>query len=420
MLIFNNSIRAPFLLFVMFLSVYSYSDQYQSNELINSSAKSVQEVKSIKELEEELQNLSDAYAKDSTARYLARHFSQSNSLKDINKSIEYYQVSLNGNGLSVYAKQVTTLELISLFFRQEMYSEFLNGLSNYLKLGGKPSSRIRVNKVTALYQTKKNKSALDHALELYVEFDKNQVDLELSDLKQLLFTFYNLNDYLNSANVQRSILLVEEDSVEQWLRLSKIYLKNNQPNQAAEVMLSALQKGLAIDEDDLLLMCDLLNQSGNPYSAARLLQQLLDQYHIDHKLETYDRLFKYWYLSQEIGFAASILEKSLQYDNTTSRYLDLSELYYQNQDWTAMNLTIKSACSSAIKDEYVGRANLLLGISELKLQQDKKAIAAFYNATMISGKVKEALAYLNYLNADISNTRRYEQITGVCAPAKVK
>ena len=150
------------------------------------------------------------------------------------------------------------------------------------------------------------------------------------------------------------------------------------------------------------------------------MKQLLDQYRIDHNVQAYDKLFKYWYLAQEIEHAASTLKKSLEYDKSTSRYLDLSELYYQKQDWQSMNQAIKNACSWPIEDKYVGRANLLLGISELKLKKEQEAIDAFYNATMISGKVKEALTYLNYLNVDISNTRRYEQITGVCAPVKVK
>ena len=419
MIITRTPMYRLFILMILFYP-YSHADQYQSNELLNSSAKSVQEVKSIKELEEELESLKDAYTKDSTARYLARHYSQSNSTADIKKAINYYKVSLSGDGLSVFAQQATMLELVSLYYRQEMYQEFTTGLVKYKALGGKPSAQLRVKEVVSLYQLDKHKTSRERAITLYEEFSKNELELGLADLKQLLYTFYNLKDYINSSKVQKSILVLEEDSAEQWLRLSKLYLKNNQSNEAAEVMFTALQKGLAIEQDDLLLICDLLNQSGNPYSAARLMKQLIDQYRIDHNVQAYDKLFKYWYLAQEIEHAASTLKKSLEYDKSTSRYLDLSELYYQKQDWQSMNQTIKNACSWPIEDKYVGRANLLLGISELKLKKEQEAIDAFYNATMISGKVKEALAYLNYLNVDISDTRRYEQITGVCAPVKVK
>ena len=214
------------------------------------------------------------------------------------------------------------------------------------------------------------------------------------------------------------ILALDDNSVEEWLRLSKLHIKNGHSDQAATVLLAAVQKGVVVEQDSLLLTVDLINQSGNPFVAARLLQQLMDQYQVDHNIENYERLFKFWYLAQEIEYASNALKESLKYDASTKRYLDLSELYYQQQKWEEMNLTVKQACTWSVEDKFVGRANLLLGISELKLKREQQAIQAFYNATMISGKVKEAIAYLQYLNVDISDTRRYEQITGVCTPKK--
>lgn len=113
-----------------------------------------------------------------------------------------------------------------------------------------------------------------------------------------------------------------------------------------------------------------------------------------------------------------VLKTSLKYDFSTKRHLDLAELYYQQQDWLAMNAIIKQACDLPLQAKYVSRANLLLGISELKLNNKDDAIDAFYNATMISGRVKEAVAYLKYLNVDISDYRQNERISGICTPAR--
>jgi hypothetical protein len=298
-----------------------------------------------------------------------------------------------------------------------MYTDFVNGIDQYIKLNGKITPELNIKAMLSYYHLNKKKKSLSIANKLFKAHINQQVELEVNDLNQILFTYYNLGDFLNSAKLQTLIIALDEHSADQWLRLSKLHLKNNQPDQAAEVMLLMIQKGLLLEQDDLVLMTDLIHNSGNAFIAGRLMQQLLDEFQVDHNLENFDRLFKYWYLSQEIDKAAVALKASLKYDLSIKRFLDLAQVYYQQHHWADMNATIKEACSWPLEAKYVGRANLLLGISELKLNNQEDAVEAFYNATMISGKVKEAMAYLSYLKVDTSDMRRYESISGVCEPS---
>jgi tetratricopeptide (TPR) repeat protein len=422
MKLFSNYIIFSVLIVGFFFpsSYFLWAAQYQSNELLESKGQSKQTVKSILELEAELIGLSDAYSKDSTARYLARHYAQQNNEKSVNKAIEYYRLSLAGDGLSIYAQQATTLELLGLFFQHKLYQDFSEGFDHYIALKGQPTPGLNIKAMLSYYYLKQNKKTLKLAKILFKNYDDRLIKLQLSDLNQILFIFYNLGDFVTSAKVQQSIVLLDPLSVEQWLRLSKLYIKNNKADQAAEILLLMTQKGLLLEQDDLLLMADLIHNTGNAFIAARLMQQLLDEFRVDHNLDNFDRLFKYWYLAQETDKAALALKSSLKYDDSIKRYLDLAEVYYQQQDWVNMNATIKQGCFFDIAREHTGRANLLLGISELKLNNHGQAIKAFYNATMISGKVEEAIAYLNYLKADIKDMRRYERISGVCEPQAQK
>lgn len=406
------------LIMLLTLTLASHAEQYQSNELLESKSQNAKTVKSIAELEAELSGLQDAYTKDSTARYLARHYAQKNTQASLNKAIEYYRMSLKGDGLSVYAKQATMLELLALLYVNKMYQDFLKGIKQYVGLQGSPSAKLKIKIMLSHYHLKQKKQALVQARSLFDAYQKTAIDLDVDDLNQILFTLYNLQDYISSAKVQQELVSLDENSVKQWLRLSKMHLKNNKPDQAAQILLMAMQKGLAMEQDDLLLMCDLISLSGNPFIAARLMNQLLADFQVDLNVENYDRLFKYWYLSQEVKLASMVLKTSLKYDFSTKRHLDLAELYYQQQDWLAMNAIIKQACDLPLQAKYVSRANLLLGISELKLNNKDDAIDAFYNATMISGRVKEAVAYLKYLNVDISDYRQNERISGICTPAR--
>jgi tetratricopeptide (TPR) repeat protein len=401
-------------------SAFLWAAQYQSNELLEPKGQSNHAVKSIAELEAELSGLSDAYSKDSTARYLARHYAQKNNKKSVKKAIEYYRLTLAGDGLSIYAQQATMLELLTLLFQHKLYEDFSQGFSQYIILKGQPTPALNIKAMQSYYYLKQNKRALNLAKKLFSDYDNQLIQLQLSELNQILFILYNLGDFLTSVKVQQSIVLLDPHSVEQWLRLSKLHIKNNNPDQAAEILLLMAQKGLPLEQDDLLLMTDLIHNSGNAFIAARLMQQLIDEFRVDHNLDNFDRLFKYWYLAQETDKAASALKMSLKYANGIKRYLDLAEIYYQQKKWANMNSIIKQGCAFKVAREDTGRANLLLGISELKLNNYEQAINAFYNATLIAGKVSEAIAYLEYLEVDVRETPRYESISGVCEPMSEK
>src|SRR5690606_13204177 len=69
-----------------------------------------------------------------------------------------------------------------------------------------------------------------------------------------------------------------------------------------------------------------------------------------------------------------------------------------------------------------GEANLLLGISELNLQDFTEARAAFINATLIGGVIDEANDWLAYMQAQDIQADEKAKITGACTPkwARVK
>lgn len=394
----------PLLVFIVLVIPFSHAEQYQSDEIANSKGVSKQDKKSIKELEDDLKTLNDAYAKQSTARFLARHYVQQEGESSIKKAIEYYLLSLKGDGLSIYAKQETLEELLSLYYQQSMYSQFLEYYRQYIDLQGKPDAQMRIKQMLSLYHLEQTQDTHEQAKALLQAFEHQALELGMSELTQLLYVLYKLDDVLMSLRVQKWIVSLDEYSFDQWFRLSKLYIKANQPQKAASVLLSALQKGIVGQQENLLLTADLISQSGNPLIAARLLEQLLNQYYVDHDAKNFTRLFEYWYLAQEIQLASVALEEALGYEESTENYLDLSELYYQQQKWKKMHSAIKRACRKPIAKELFGRANLLLGVSKMKLAKEPEAIEAFQVAAMHSNEREEAAAYLRYLGADTSKS----------------
>jgi len=78
------------------------------------------------------------------------------------------------------------------------------------------------------------------------------------------------------------------------------------------------------------------------------------------------------------------------------------------------------ACQRQLPDKYVSRANLLLGISQLKLGDRESARRAFINATLIGGASKQAGDWLEFMGAEPPTDRETRRIVGVCYGSRDK
>jgi hypothetical protein len=79
-----------------------------------------------------------------------------------------------------------------------------------------------------------------------------------------------------------------------------------------------------------------------------------------------------------------------------------------------MQQAVLAACSSRLEDRYVGRANLLLGVSQLKLGDRPGARRSFINATLIGGVSPQAGQWLNFMEAAPPTEREGKRVVGPC------
>ena len=78
---------------------------------------------------------------------------------------------------------------------------------------------------------------------------------------------------------------------------------------------------------------------------------------------------------------------------------DLAQLQMEQESWRPMYDTMVRACGDPLQDRFVGRANLLLGVSQLKLGDNVAARRSFINATLIGGVNAQAGQWLQFMNA---------------------
>jgi hypothetical protein len=86
----------------------------------------------------------------------------------------------------------------------------------------------------------------------------------------------------------------------------------------------------------------------------------------------------------------------------------------EQRDWQALHQTMLAACSRELEDRFVGKANVYLGISQLKLGDEAGARRSFINATLITGANTQAGQWLAYMNAGPATREEARQIVGIC------
>ncbi len=167
-------------------------------------------------------------------------------------------------------------------------------------------------------------------------------------------------------------------------------------------------------EQDIVLLADLQAVNGNPYGAAVILDGALSNKTVQANGIHYRKLFQFWLQAREKERASSALVQAARLSGDIELYLYLAQLQMEQEAWQPMYQTMLAVCRNQLPEKYVGRANLLLGISQLKLGDEPSARRSFINATLIGGAGAQAGKWLEFMQADPPTARETRGIVGVC------
>ncbi|CAA0121632.1 Uncharacterised protein [BD1-7 clade bacterium] len=393
---------------VMQFGATVWADQYRSREL-KGPIDNRQTQRSIAELEADLKRIDDAYGKASTARYLARHYAAE---KDIDKAASFYLEALNGEGLADVARLQTLKELVNLYWKHKRWQPLLDAVANFDGGDIQPDIDIRLLEAIAALNLKRNKVAVKAANAIR----RDNPELTLEHWQQLLFIFYRGGSYANAAIAQQAVIERSEPDLAAWRQLTAIYLKQKNWREAASALEAARQQGLALTLADQKQLRDLYALSKNPLAAARVQQELLQTHQLKSTADAWERLFSLWLQARELDQAIAALKKASQLAPSTERWLQIARLQMQGAHWQDMQQSIEQACQKPLDDQYVGRANLLLGVSFLKQGQHEPARRTLINATLVGGENDKAAAYLDFMAAAPATYQEESAFYGPCKP----
>jgi len=382
--------------------------QYRSRvEIVPADEADQGRVLSVEELERQIDGIEDAYARSSAGRHLARHYVEQ---KEYDKAIEFYRAALGAEGLSDVANREMLRELAQVYLLGENYAGAADALDRALAIDLVPvagdflllaQARYRLGDYVAVV------AALDRISEAELELDPPR-------MRQALALYYRAGAWAQCESLLRELITREPGNPDAWHQLASVYLQQNKRREALDQLSLAREKGVPFAERDLLLLVDLKAVDGNPYGAAETLAAGLEAGELSGTGANYRKLFELWFRARERERAARALTEAARLSGDTELYLYLAQLQMEQEAWAEMQRTVLAACAQQLQDRFVGRANLYLGVSQLKLGDRQGARRSLINATLIGGANAQAAEWLDYMVAEPATADEKRHIEGPC------
>ncbi|MCB1704897.1 MAG: hypothetical protein KDI17_08540 [Halioglobus sp.] len=362
---------------------------------------------SVEELEQQLGSIEDAYARSSAGRHLARHYVER---KEYGKAIDYYRQALQAEGLSDVANREMLRELAQVYLLKKDYPAASQTLQEVLAIDLVPELSDFLLLARAQHH-------LGRYADVVATLDRIQaagLEMDAAGMQQALALYYHAGAYAQCEVLLRRLLELQPDDPQHWHLLASVYLQQNKRKQALDQLTLARDKQVPFSERDVLLLASLHSANDNPYGAAQVLEAALASGEVAASAAAYRRLFEFWLAAREQDRARKALQQAARLSGDIELYLYLAQLQMEEQDFDNMHQTMLAACARQLPDKYVGRANLLLGVSQLKLGDEAGARRSFINATLIGGVNAQAGQWLRFMNVAPPTDDEVSGIVGLC------
>ena len=407
------TMRALVLVFAfVWAGLLQAQEQYRSRMYIDLDLSATENVTlSVSELEKKLGSFQDDATRASAEKFLAQHYA---GQKDYSKAAQHIEGALRNPALGTDNRRDLLGQLARICLLQKNYDRAAKAIEEYITLKPPAAADAEIYLLLAQVQHKRNNhvgsaAALDKALALQKNPSK-----EL--LQTALAVYYSTGSYERAGQVMQQLVAADINNAELWQQWVSLYLKGGKHAQALDVMALAWEKGIPFREQDILLLTDLYAVNNIPGRGARVLEEAIASGRLKSGSKINDRLFRLWMQAGEREKAEAALAKAASGSNDVELQLHLAQLQMEKQQWQPMQQLVLDACEAGLPDRLVARANLLLGISQLKLGDNELARRSFINATLVGG-AGDAAQWLAFMKAEPATEREKAGVAGPCSSA---
>mgnify|MGYP000361907996 CR=1 FL=1 len=344
-----------------------------------------------KKLQKIIPELNDkSYEQVLALRSLASIFALENNYQQAAKVLTQ---ALAAQALPEKQQQQALLNLGQLYMAMEQYQKAVDILHPWVtKNPSHSNQQVPVLLANAYTQLKQFRKALPHIVKAIKQSKKPPE----SWLQLHLALHYELENYSAAAKILRKLIASYPNKKTYWLQLATIYQQLRQFTHALNIQNLAYKKGYIKTEAEILQLFNLYLYNKQPYQAAKLLANELEQHRVKQSSAHWELLANAWTNAREYKYAIAALEKASASNGKGALYLQLARIHVEQEQWpSAISAINKALKKGGLKQR--GEAYILLGLSQYESQQLLAAKKSFKKATRYKKTKKSAEQWLNYV-----------------------
>lgn len=293
------------------------------------------------------------------------------ALENYPAAVKAFKKCLTLDAMAEGAANNTLYSLGQLYFALEDYNRAIATLLDWFKRVENPSASAHYLLAMAYRQVQKSKQALGYARKAVDGVN----DPAESWLQLLLALYYDLDQ---TSNMTRTLerLVNRYPKKKYWLQLSAVYSETKQDPKALAAMVLADKQGYLTEEQEMLNLARLYLNNEIPKHAAEVLERGLESGVLERKLDTLNLLSQAWVFARENEKALPILGEAADMSEDGDRYVLMAQLHFEQNEWQktvdALNAALKKG---QLKD--LGNAQILLGMTYYNMKRYNEAVRAF-------------------------------------------
>ncbi|MBS7326219.1 MAG: hypothetical protein KIG85_06320 [Thiopseudomonas sp.] len=196
--------------------------------------------------------------------------------------------------------------------------------------------------IQAWYQQKR----YDRALPLAEKYLARQSSVNRQWTELMVGLYHGSKNYAKAAQWQRRLLAMEPDNLQQWQRLASLQRLAGNDAAAFATLRTAYRKGLPMNAQELEQMLLLAAAADQPWQAARLMTQLIEQGRLSNDARRQETLAGLHWQARDRKTAIRLYSQLAGQGNKADHWLVLAQLAMQERDWELGARALDSALTA--------------------------------------------------------------------------
>jgi len=252
---------------------------------------------------------------------------------------------------------------------------------------------IKANAHAQLEEFREVKNAIKQAISLADKPKENWYQL-------LLAAHSELSEYREMADVLKILIAMSPEKKTYYMQLSSVFFTLKEDKNALAALVLAYENGVLDKEPDYMQLFKMYSFNDIPYKAGQVLQEALEQSHVESNFDHWKQLGQTWYNARELDKALSAYDKASEFAKDGEIDITRAYLYVDMENWPKAIESIQSALQKGgLDDNKTGNAWLMLGMSQASLKNYSQARSAFNKASNYKKSRNNAQQWLNHLES---------------------